>query len=296
VPTGVLSGARLNAGYWFDEEHCWGLDGSAFFLAQQTVNFSSDGPGAPVTIWRPGFVHGLGQVAEAVSAFNPAAGFNVIGTANVVLTNRLWGAEANLRTNLFRTDCFNLDLLGGFRFLALDDSLQVSESLAITLPEELGLPTVSVLQVDRFATKNRFFGGQIGLNAEIRRGPWFLDVRTKVALGGVRQVVDISSIAVQNPGFQGLYPTSWLTDPTTNVGHYSRERFAVLPEVGLNLGYHLTDGLRVFAGYTFMYLSSVVRAGNQVDFTIGPLPHPAFAFQGSDFWVHGVNFGLEWRY
>jgi hypothetical protein len=63
--------------------------------------------------------------------------------------------------------------------------------------------------------------------------------------------------------------------------------------------------MRAFIGYDFLYLSSVARAGNQVDLRtngslITPTPsgpsNPPFAFHGTDYWAQGVNFGLEFRY
>ena len=35
-----------------------------------------------------------------------------------------------------------------------------------------------------------------------------------------------------------------------------------LPEIGVNVGYDVTPRLRVQAGYTFLYLSNVVRPGD----------------------------------
>jgi hypothetical protein len=92
----------------------------------------------------------------------------------------------------------------------------------------------------------------------------------------------------------------------SNIGHYRNSRFAVLPEVGVHAGYQLTPALRVFAGYTFVYLSDVVRAAEQIDLTINPnqLPpavpggpaQPAFQFQHTSFWAHGIQLGMELRY
>src|SRR5262249_3301574 len=92
----------------------------------------------------------------------------------------------------------------------------------------------------------------------------------------------------------------------------SRDRFAVVPEVRVDVGVRLLDGLRAFVGYDFLYLSEAVRPGNQrsrVAFSPsavdnGPPTHglPTFLPQfsghlcGTDFWAQGLTFAIEWRY
>ena len=92
----------------------------------------------------------------------------------------------------------------------------------------------------------------------------------------------------------------------TNIGRYSRDSFAIVPELGLKVGYNFTDRLRGFVGYDVLYASNVVRPGDQVDTFVnssflppGPgvgAPLPRFQFRQTDFWAQGVSFGLEWRY
>jgi len=96
----------------------------------------------------------------------------------------------------------------------------------------------------------------------------------------------------------------------SNSGHFTRDVFAVVPEVGINLGWQITTQLRASVGYTFLYWSSVVRPGDQVDvglsgtqlptdtrFNPGAGPaRPAVLLRGKDFWAQGINFGLEFRY
>ena len=61
------------------------------------------------------------------------------------------------------------------------------------------------------------------------------------------------------------------------------------------------------AGYTFLYLGSVVRPGNQIDLDVNPdqlRPRschswgtpPEFAFQEVDFWAQGLTLGVEGRW
>jgi hypothetical protein len=96
----------------------------------------------------------------------------------------------------------------------------------------------------------------------------------------------------------------------SNIGSFHRDRFSVVPEVDLKVGYQLTDHVKVFAGYDFLYWSSVVRPGQQIDRTIdetlipnfnsGATPagqnRPMVLFRESDFWAQGLTLGLEFRY
>ena len=99
-------------------------------------------------------------------------------------------------------------------------------------------------------------------------------------------------------------PHGLLAQPS-NSGSFQRNRFAVAPDLGANIGYQVTDHLRAFVGYDFLYLSEVVRAGDQVDLRVNPNQLrgvaggpalPAFNFHGSDYWAQGVSFGLEFKY
>ena len=61
---------------------------------------------------------------------------------------------------------------------------------------------------------------------------------------------------------------------TTNIGTHSINRFAIAPEFGFKIGYDITDNLRIFAGYNFLYMSSVVRPGNQIDLNVNQAFRP----------------------
>jgi hypothetical protein len=64
------------------------------------------------------------------------------------------------------------------------------------------------------------------------------------------------------------------------------------------------NGVDLTLGYTFLYLSDVARAGDQIDPMInvsqlppGPLTGaalPDFSFQSSGFWAQGLTFGVEY--
>jgi hypothetical protein len=287
------SGGRFVVGHWFDEDHTLGIEGSYFFLGSRTDSFTATSFGNPI-LARP--------IIDATTGMETAqgvAGGALAGTFNTSLRSSLWGAEGNLRSNLCCGCNWFVDGIIGFRALGLNEDLNVSENLIVVRGANAG----NTFQVtDLFSTRNNFYGGQLGLVSEWRRGRWSLDLKTKVALGSTHQVAEINGSTVIN----GTPFTGGLLALPSNIGRFSRDFFTWAPEVGLNLGYQFTPHLRGYVGYNFLYWSDVLRPGNQIDrvVNVNQLPpaipggpaRPAFTFNGSDFWAQGVNFGLEFRY
>ena len=162
---------------------------------------------------------------------------------------------------------------------------------------------------DSFSTRNQFYGGQIGARFGFRADRLSLDLAAKVALGSTHQVVDIQGSSLYSgTGFAlppGVDSGGVYTQPS-NIGRTSANTFTVSPQVSLKIGLDLTSRLRATVGYDFLYWSSVVRPGNQIDHNLNPTQFPGAAFSGSplpaaqfnrsDFLAHGVSFGLEFRY
>ena len=92
----------------------------------------------------------------------------------------------------------------------------------------------------------------------------------------------------------------------SNIGRFSRDRFGLIPEVNLNVGYQLTDHLRLFVGYDILYWSNVVRPGDQISRSINPTQQlggtlmgvaaPLPQFHTTDFWAQGVSLGLDLQF
>jgi hypothetical protein len=295
VNTGVQPGFRLMAGYWFTDDHLLGIEAGAFFLGQQTSRFSATSFGDPI-LARP-FTDAFTGIQTVEAVANPA----LVGTVSAAVKSQLWGGEANLRSNLCCHCGYSLDAIAGFRILGLDESLAVNETLRAVAGPANG--TTFGIQ-DRFSANNRFYGAQIGAIQEFRRGAWFVDLSTKVALGTTQQMVNINGSSVINGT---AFPGGLLAQPT-NIGPHTRDIFGVVPEVGVTIGYQFNDHWRAFAGYNFLFWNNVARAGNQVNTTVnqnqlppavtpltGPA-QPAFNFNGSEYWAQGVTLGLEFRY
>jgi len=213
-----------------------------------------------------------------------------------------------------------------------------------TFEPALGLPTgkiavvnnftSQVSRVDQFGTHNTFYGGQVGAQGEYSWGGLSLMASAKVALGGMQESVDasgastfsVTSIATPVEDIKlagipltvakapavttftnGSSPNGLFVQPG-NSGRQTRDIFAVVPEGLFQVSYRFTDHVMASVGYTFLYLSTVARPGDQIDRAISPglvaLPpnnagatRPVFQqFQSSDFWAQGINFGLHFSY
>jgi hypothetical protein len=137
------------------------------------------------------------------------------------------------------------------------------------------------------------------LLAECSHGCWSFELMGKVAFGKNQQEVTIAGATVETvPGFGSAFFNQGLFAQPSNIGTYERRESCVLPEVQINAKYQVCRCLRVTAGYTFMYLSDVLRPADQIDFVIDsslpPNPQrPIFTFNSDDMWVQGVSGGVE---
>ena len=303
-------GGRFELGYWLDDEQSVGVEAVYFFLASRTNHFGDGSNGAPGTpvIGRPFFnVNSHAQDAQLVAAPGLLA-----GTVGVNLESRLQGAELNgvVHSTGARGDMFRLEFLGGFRYVQLNEGLDVTENLHV-LPGVPGIGGDSFVVSDQFGTGNYFYGAQFGARAEFRRGLWFLDVSGTIALGETQETADVNGrTSITPPGGPTTNAAGGLLALPTNFGHASHNTFGFVPELGVKVGYQPTEFLRVFVGYTFLYWSDVARPGDQIDYSLNPtrIPvnrsvggpfgaaQPSFAFHETDFWAQGIQFGMEFRY
>jgi hypothetical protein len=308
-----FSGGRFTVGWWCDPCERLGFEASYFFLGQRSIGYDAASTGTPL-LARPFFdVNPAvnGENSELVA--NPAVASlpNLIpltGAVHIRQSTELWGMEGNALWNCWRGCWGRLDFLSGFRYLQLKENLSITENLLVPFTS-LAVPGESLFVSDQFGTRNQFYGGQIGLRAEANWRRWVVEFTSKVALGTTHQQVDINGATIITPfgGSPSAFTGGLLALPS-NIGHFSRDHFSVVPEAGLNFGYNINDHWRVYTGYSFIYWNSVVRPGDQIDRVVnssqlpghmgsfvGP-PRPAFGFRETDFWAHGVNFGLEFKY
>jgi hypothetical protein len=294
-------GGRFTAGLWLDPCMIHGVDSSFMFLGTRSFSQTFIAPAGQILVRR---------VIDAQNGNVPI----FAETANTMTVSgiaQLMGADINYRRVLCNDCAFRLDLLVGFRWNQLHDTLRFTETGTGPL---LNLGNFTGTGIDDFAATNNFFGGQVGVRGERDIGRFFINGYGKIALGQTQHRIAISGgqqFVAPVPPPAGL-PGNLLA-LNSNIGIHNATSFSVIPELGLNLGYHLTPRLRFFVGYTFMYWSNVMRAGEQIDMRIQPnripyvnLPpipppaaqeiHPVVQFKRTDFWAQGINVGLQFKW
>ncbi len=307
------SGFRIRFGTWLSAFPNTGIEGEYVTLGDQTDSFFSQSTGDPI-LARPFFnvLTGLND-AELVAFPNV-----VTGSVSVDINSQFDGGAFRFRKQLCCSSgcCFSniacrnvpyssrLDFTFGYRFWELDESLVVREQL-----QTLGTANQGSFDItDRFETRNQFNGFDLGFVWQGRRGCWSMDALMRMAIGNSHQTVTISgnSTIVDN-GVPSEFDTGFLAQ-RTNIGTFDRDRFAIVPEIGLTLGYQLTKRLRLTGGYSLVYWGNVVRPGDQVDLDVNPnllapevapfvgALRPQFAFAETDYWVQGLSFGADFRW
>jgi hypothetical protein len=297
------NGFRVTGGVWLNCDQTCGLEGEFFFLGRSRDFFAAGSNGAQI-ISRP-FFNALSGRPDAQEVSFPGV---LAGTVTVDSRTDVIGGGVNAVHNLCCDPCGRVDLVWGYRYFNLTDQVTIREDLT-SLGGAGGLPAGFRFQItDRFRTENNFHGGVIGLAAERRFSVLFVGLRASVALGGNQEITDIAGRTVITPpgGLPQAFPGGLLALPS-NIGHHERTVFAVMPQVGLRAGVQLTDFVRVYVGYDYLYLSNVLRAGDQIDLRVNPnlLPPartsagpalPAFTPHSTDFWLQGVNAGVQVRF
>ena len=315
----ALSGTKLWLGYWLDDAQSLAIEGGGFALqkAKATYKVSSDSTafGLSVPMYNSFFYLGEGNC-------NPAEAFCGTGvgedrapitsaadcvTGGVVITNtlQLWGLHANAVVNIIRTPTWDVSAVGGFRYLSLSEDFNMST--AITGVSGTQFAGQSGNTDDDFATRNHFYGALLGLRARAVQGPFSLESTLTAALGVNDETININGIYHAFGFFTTTGPYGMFATPA-NSGTTSSNKFAVVPEAQIKLGYDITPTVRVTVGYDFLYWSNVVRPTDQInrnmvkgesyqqDPNSTSLAYPQRLNKTTDFYAQGVSLGLTARF
>lgn len=265
----LQGGFGLAVGRWFGESNTHGVEGSFFTLGGGDTTIDGFAPGMLVL-----FPDGADRSAPAVLLLPPSV--PITGVFPATLTTWFVGADVNYRCNVYCSANARIDALAGYRFAFVQDELFIGES------PDAG----DDYKRNRAAVSNPFHGGQIGLAGEYRIESWYVSGNAKVAFGTVTTEVTASGLFL---GADALNGTGGFA-PLPALGQPTRSQFAVLPTLNVTLGRQIREHTRLYAGYSFQYLSCVTRLADVVTPTTGPTAPT------TDFWVQAVNFGVEWRW
>jgi hypothetical protein len=321
VDTGQRNGGRINVGYWLIDGEFLGIEGQYFALETGSTtfdavsNFSSD-PNARI-LARP-FLNvdpNLITPTEdaAIIAFpdgfvlGPGTG-TLDGRIDIRTTANLQSAGALLRRLVWIdfTMQRRLDLLLGYRFFRIDDSVMINDASTF-IPSAGPIPLTEFTSQDVFSSRNLFNGGEIGLKFQSHRfGRLMVECIAKCAFGNNEQITYINGFnTITSGGVTTEFEGGLLAQPT-NIGTHVRNVFAILPEADVNLRWDITCNIRASLGYTFLYINRVQRSGDAIDTTVNPTQinggtldgpaQPAFSPDDTAFWAHGASGGIEYRW
>jgi hypothetical protein len=312
---GYRSGFRISGGYWLDMIHSDAFQADYMLLGTESDNQFTASDGSTILV-RPVYdvVSGM-EIAEFLGGtnLNLNSGLTTLaGWVDVTTTSRVESAGATWRHMLWM-DCepmywYKLNMLFGYRYWNLDESLEINDYARFVDSAIVANGTV-IRRHDDFDTSNEFHGGELGLTGEMHFGRFSIDMLGKVGLGNMHQILDIAGDRkVFNPGgaLASVVEGGLLTQPS-NIGRFTENDFAVIPEVSLKGGWQMTSNLRLSAGYSFLYVNRVLRPGESIDRGIDFTPanqanpiigetRPRPKLSETDFYLHGLNMELEFSF
>ena len=292
-------GARFEAGGYLNYDHVRSVEGRFWALGKSRSTFDSNDLNPTVSVLRP-FI----DVEPGSPTFNQEIGLPInniggsVGSMQVALEANVWGGDLLFRHQFHQGHGARGDILFGYHGSRIDEDIVIEQNFTNQGVDFYGR--------DVFNTKNDFHGLVLGVQVVSRQGPWTIDVLGKVAMGDVHQRVNISGFETRDDGVTvETTPGSLLALPT-NIGYRERNKFAVMPEVALETRWQCLENVELSLGYTYLFWSDVMQAGETIDRTINGsqtsggtlngVARPGFIFQDGTYWVHGVNFGLTWTY
>ena len=293
VAEGAQGGVRMDFGVWLDEFDSIGVGATVWGFAGDKATYANSSTGNPI-LARPFF----NVTTASQDAFLVAFPGVTTGSINVRATNEILGTDAYFRTNAWNGRGYSIDVFGGYEFMRFDDDLRIQTSS--TIIGGGGLPIGSTIDLfDSFDAHNEFHGGVFGIVSDFRYQSWTLSVLAKVGIGNMNQRVSITGRTVTDTGGGPVTTNSGLLTQTSNIGQYSQSKIAYIPEIGLNLGYAVTDYLDLNVGYRFTWWSSVVFSGDAVDLSVDQtqvVARPAYVIRDGEYYLHSLSVGATVRW
>ena len=303
---GMINGARLTIGQWFDPDgELGGEIGGFIFTRQATSDFFQDSPGR--TLGVP-FLNTNGAARRVQLLSVPGVSSGSLGLQP---TSQLYSGDASLLHRWSINDHVSVDGIFGYRYMQLDESLGLygrTQAFGSTgsfdgsaLP-----PGVTVFTTDTFRANTQFHGAEIGSRLEAREGAFTFTAFGKAALGGNIETLNIDG-QTSATGF-GLTRTSvgGVLAVPSNFGRAVHGDVSGLFDVGADVRVKVIKCLEIHAGYNLLYWTNVLRPGGGIDpvsniaqvpisstFNPGALgPRPVPTFHSSDLLANGLVLGI----
>lgn len=302
VDTDVQYGSRFTLGAYLDSCERWAVEGSYFFLTESNTNktVASDGSAGSQPYGFP-FLNPLTTPPSADIATLAFPGF-ISNRTILTIDTSLQGGELNGFCTLTTRPHFRLSLLAGARYLDLDEDLSLA-----SFSQPVGLRGGTTLfLLDQFSTRNQFYGGQVGLRANWSCRCFFLQGTAKLAIGDMQETVDVDGFLSATSRNQTFLKRGGFFSQLTNIGRHTDDQLAFVPEVNVLAGTNLGKHASVFVGYNFLWISNVLRPGDQIDPVVNPFlvetgtligpARPVVRFHDAEFWAQGISAGFQLRF
>jgi hypothetical protein len=321
--TDPRGGGRLRLGGWLGARRWVGLELDYTVLDDAQTDFLATSVGDQI-LARPFF--NVGENTLSSDSALVAYPNLLVGTIYIDTYSQFETFGVHLLTNILcnfgcrgdegqgecsRDTGFRLDLIGGYRYIGLDEGVTIREAISTSVTPRTGFQAM-----DQFATSNDFQGGELGVSARYLRRRWWAEGLLKMALGRTDEQIAIDGYTqlVVPPGAEdgsATLLTGDLLALSTNIGNYSQKTTAWASEVGLTMGYQLTPQLSVKFGYTLLFLSRAIRPDGAIDLNVNEMyipdptspdlvpvgpARPAVAFNDTSYWAQGFNLGLDYRW
>jgi len=312
VLTGIRSGGRITAGAWIVGDIV-GIEANYMTFGTQETNLEAQGifsgGGTGPILARPFTAppNTPSRVMLAFPNFTLASGApaNLDGFVRVSGHSNFQSAGVDLKRMVaidFQGDK-RMFLTGGYRYAQLNEDIAIYDRITTNL---IQLPLTGITtNFDQFRTFNQFNGGTVGLTSDIRRGRWVIESQAKVALGNMRQTVEVDGNTTVTAGGVTQVFEGGVLAQKSNIGRFTRNQFAAIPEFNFKLGYQLSCNWRATVGYNFTWISRVARPGNQIDTLVSippvqggaqPVATPVYLNNPTSIWMQGITTGLEYRF
>jgi hypothetical protein len=302
------SGGKFAVGLWFDDDHAFSTEIGYLFLISDTKthNVRSDGLPGSTYLGLPFF--NVTTLSE--SSTQIASPGNFSGKATEKVSNFMQGAEWNFLARVTSEDPLSLKIVAGFRYWNFNERFKFSTNSPF-IPPRMDV----FITKDRFQTHNHFYGGQLGLDFAYAWKRLFIAAKGKIAVGSMQGKLSIDGQLFTNDfnNFRAVedIPAGYFA-LSTNHGHHTRDRIAIIPEFNLDLGCRMASWATLRVGYTFLYATKVMWGTNQLDRRINPSQAPAITstpstavvgpaspkplFRTDPFWAQGLNIGLDFSF
>ena len=295
----LTAGGRFALGYWLDARQCQGLVGRFWFAGQETTGFNANQDQIPV-LARPFLDVSDGQVPAQntlLIAF-PTEPQPTEGAIHLRGKSDVYGADLSIRQFIHGGLGVTLDLIYGYQFMRLRESLSISSTT-----EETDGTAISV--DDSFKTTSDFHGGQVGLATRYRERCWSFNAMLKFGFGSLRRTADRNGSTTTRSGSDTFTdPINGLLVRSTNAGKHTDNTFAWIPEFDASLGYQISRHFDATVGYHIIAMTDSLQVSGAIDpdlavnFATPPLgqQRPTPALRYDTFYVQGIHFGLQCIY